>query len=280
MGDLREYLSTSAGTEGSLLIPKLIYNQLVQVAQQSLLPRELALYYMGPNDIHGSSIDVNLVDDDSISVRRVAEGADTPISVASFTSTNLKPVKYGARPYITKEMIEDGQFNQIELHIRVAGQRIAENETALIISDALDQAANTVSGGAAITIANINAAMVLLKAAYRKPTDLIVGTDVAGDLRNIDTFVEANKAGSTELLRNDVIGTIFGMKVWEIANAGMTGTNAYIIDRNWAFAIAEKRPLTVEQWDEQSKDITNLKVSQRLKVGVLRSNAIVKITTS
>jgi HK97 family phage major capsid protein len=280
MTDIKEFLGLSAGTEGSLLIEKRIYNKLVEVAKQDVIDRSLAAFYVGPGDIPGSSIDIDLVDDNSLMVRKIAEGADFPISVASFTSTNLKPVKYGLRPYITKEMLEDSKFNQIDLHLTVAGQRIAENDTALIISDALDSAANTVSGGAAITIANISTAIQYLRNAYRHPTDMIVGNEVMNDLRNIDTFVEVNKSGSDGMLRNGLVGKIFGMNVYEVSNAGMTATSAYVIDRDWAFAIAEKRPLTVEQWDEQGKDLTNLKVSQRIKVGVLRTNAICKITTS
>jgi hypothetical protein len=111
-------------------------------------------------------------------------------------------------------------------------------------------------------------------------TDLIVGPEVANDLRNIDTFVEADKLGSREAFENGLIGKIFGMDVFEASPLAITTTSAYVFDRNHAFAIAEKRPLTVEKYDEVSRDISGAVITQRLKVSTLRAGAIAKITTS
>lgn len=276
---LKELLTTSSGVEGSLLIPKTILDTLVQSVDRKRIPRDLAWQVFNPASIPGSSIDVDLEDENTSAITRVAEGAPIPIFTASYSSTNIKPAKYGGRPLITREMVEDSKFSLIEANIRTTGMKLADNETTLVVA-ALDNAANTVSGGAAITIANITRAIQYLEDNDYQATDFIVGPEVANDIRNIDTFTEADKSGVNDPSRS-MIGTIFGMQVHEVSpNAGITSTSAYVIDRNHAYAIAEKRPVTVENFDDKTHDITGIVATQRIAVSAIRTKAIAKITTS
>jgi len=278
---VQELLSTGTGTEGSLLIEKTIYASLVEEADRVLLPRELAALYFGPAQINGSSIDVDLVVPLSMKVREIAEGADIPVDQVEYTSFNMKPVKYGVSLRITREMLEDGKWNLLEHNVKYAGKRMAENENSLVISDALDNATNTISGGASVTIANITAAMQKLEEQDYTPTDFVVGYEVLNDIRNIDTFAEADKSGSAELLETGFKGTIYGMRVFRVSsNAGMTKTSAYVLDRRFAYALAEKRPLTVERFELPSHDMSAASVTHRLKARHVRADAICKITSS
>lgn len=276
---IKELLTTARGTEGSLLIPRLI-TPLVNSVDRKRLPRELAKQYFGPESIPGSSIDINLVDEDTSSVTRVAEGAPIPIFVSSYSNTNVKPAKYGGRPQITKEMLEDSLHDLMANEMEQTGRQLADNENTLVIT-ALDGAANTVSGGAAITIANITRARQYLHDNDYQATDLIIGPEVENDLMNIDTFVEADKTGGAATPSTNLIGTIFGMRVWVVSpNAGITSTSAYVIDRSQAYVIAEKRPLTVENYDDKTHDVSGIVVTQRIAVSAIRTKAIAKITTS
>jgi len=272
-------LTRDAGTEGQLLIPRTIYNTLVEAVEKKLLGRDLAAIYVGPAGIQGSSLDIDLVTEDSMKVFRVAEGAAIPLDTPDYTSTNLKPVKYAVRPLITKEMMEDSKWDLIAHAIKHAGREMAENENELY-EVVLDAAANTVTGGASITIANITRAMQYLEDADFSATDLIVGPEVANDLRNIDTFVEAQKFGSNEMLSSGFIGTIFGMNVHLVSGNIYNTLYAYVIDRNHAFAIAEKRPVTVERYNDLIKDMSGAVITTRIKCKELRTSAICKITTS
>lgn len=277
---LTEYLHTGLGTEGSLLIPRRILPTLIEESVKMLIPREVAAIYLGPAQIPGSSIDINRVIENKLKVRRVAEAAEIPLDQTEYNNLNVKPVKYGVAIRITREMLEDANFNLLEHNIRYAGRRFAENENSLVIT-ALNGADNTVSGGAAITIANITRAMQYLEDADKMPTDFIVGFEVLNDLRNIDTFVEANKVGNTEMLQRGFLGTIYGMNVIRVStNAGITTTSAYVLDRNWAYVIAEKRPVTVENFNLPTFDLVGAAITQRIDVQLLRSNAVARITTS
>jgi len=79
MNQLKEYLSTGIGTEGSLLIPSTIYNTLVEEVDKVLLPRSEAAIYIGPSGIAGSSVDINLETVNTSDVRVVGEGAEIPL---------------------------------------------------------------------------------------------------------------------------------------------------------------------------------------------------------
>ena len=280
MPNINELLTTSQGTEGSLLIEKKIYDTLIEAVQKNLIPRDQIATYVAPSGIPGSSVDIDFETADSLAVREIAEGAAVPLDVVECTSTNYKPKKYGVRPLITKEMQEDGKFDLLLQNIGRAGKEIAENETSLIITDALDSAGNTVAGGAAATIANITRAMQYLEDADFVPTTLLIGPEFANDLRNIDTFVEADKLGSTEMRMNGFIGKIFGMDVIRVSGNLITTTTGYVIDKSEAIVLVEKRPVTVEQYDDVTHDMSGAVITQRIKVGVRRSSAIAKITTS
>jgi HK97 family phage major capsid protein len=241
----------------------------------------LAAIYAGPSDIPGSSIDINLETVNSMKVREIGEGAEVIMDNQEYESFNMKPLKYGVTIRITKELLEDGKWNLLERNIKVAGKRMAENENSLVISDALDNATNTVSGAAAVTIANITRAMQYLEDSDYQPTDFLVGNEVLNDLRNIDTFVEYDKVGNTDMITKGFQGTLYGMQVIRVStNAGMTTTTSYVIDRNNAYVIAEKRPLTLEKFKLETYDMEGAVLTHRIKVRQLRASAIAKITSS
>ena len=283
METIQELLNTGIATEGSLLIVKKIYDTLIEETEKALLPRSEAAIVFGPAQIPGSSIDIDLATANTMDVRVVAEGAEIPLDNADYTSTNLKPVKYGVAIRITKELMEDAKWNLLEHNIKIAGKRFAENETNLVIT-ALDSAANTVSGGAAITIANITRAIQYLDDSDFNATTLAAGNEVINDMRNIDTFVEADKLGSREMLATGFIGRVYGLNVIRFStNAAPSSTYskyAYIYDKAQAYAIAEKRPVMIDRFDLPNCDMSAASVTQRIVAQILRSSAVAKITTA
>lgn len=280
MKTIQELLMTGAGTEGQLLIPRKIYATLIAAVQKKLLPRELAAIRIGRAGIPGSSLDMDLEDVDSMAVYKVAEGAGVPFKVQTYTSFNLKPDKYGVRPNITTEMIEDSKFPLLKRNIENAGIKMAENETKLIINNALANGTNTVSGGVSATISNMTRAIQYLEDADYEATDIIMGPEFATDVRNIDTFTEANKFGNNEMLKNGFIGTMFGMNAYRVSGNIMTTTTAYVIDRKHAYMLVEKRPITVKNYDEVSRDLSGSVVTQRIAARQIRAGATCIITTS
>ena len=281
---IQELLNTGLGTEGQLLIPRKIHDTLIEEVDKNLIPRSEAALYFGPGDIPGSSIDVDLVTPNQMDVRQIAEGAEIYIDQTAYTSFNMKPVKWGVALRITREMLEDAKWNLLQHNVKIAGKRFAENETFLILQDALDNGTSTVTGGAAITIANITRAMQYLDDEDYTATTLFVGMEVLNDLRNIDTFVEANKVGNTEMLQRGFLGTIYGLNCIKFStNAAPSSTYskyAYVTDRMHAYAIAEKRPVTIENFEMPVYDMSAASITQRIVVREVRAEAISPITTT
>lgn len=279
---IQELISTGTGTEGSLLVPKKIFSTLVMEVDKKLIPRSEAAIYIGPAGIPGSSVDVNLQKVDTMDVRVVAEGAEIPMDEQEYENFNMKPKKYGVAIRITREMMEDSMFDLLQNNIKMTGKKFAENENSLIISDALENAnSSTAQSGENVTIANITTAMLALDNEDYSPTSYFAGAEVIYDLRNIDTFAEADKFGNREMMEKGYVGRIYGMNVIMVStNAGMTTTTSYVVDKENGYVIAEKRPITIEQFDLPTFDMKGAVVTQRIKVRQLRAKAIHKITST
>ena len=283
---IQEYISRDTGVAGTLLIPKLILPILFDEADKHLIPRELAMSYTtaSQNKHQGSSWSLNEVEPDSMSIRQVGEGGEIPMGALDFENVTMEPVKYGVSVRITREMIEDGQFDLFNVHIKYAGKRFAEKETELIITE-LNSTTNAVTGGAAVTVANIAEGMNYLERYDYTPTDMLIGDEVLQDMRNIDTFVEADKAGNTDMIKTGFVGNLFGMKCARFSrNATPTpGTYckyAYIIDRANSYAVAYKRDITVENFDLPTYDMQGACITMRLDVEAVRDYATCEITTA
>lgn len=281
---IKEYITTDTGSEGTLLIPKLILPNLIEETDKNLLDRSLAAFVLGPGQIKGSSVSVNLETPNTMDVREVGEGSEITLDSMDYSSITFTPKKYGVAIRITREMMEDSQFELLQRNIRAAGKRFAENETNLTIQ-VLDGANATTAGGAAISIANITESVFDVEDNDYTPTDIIVGNEVAQDLRNIDTFAEADKWGDkTSYNRTGWIGRIYGLNVHRFStNAAPSSTYAkyaYVIDREEAYAIAIKRDITVENFDLPNYDMQGAAITQRIQVKMIRSKAVSKITTS
>ena len=179
-------------------------------------------------------------------------------------------------------MIEDSQFPLFQRNIGAAGKRFAENETNLVLGQ-LDQANSTVAGGAAVTIANIAEGIFNVEEQDYTPTDYLIGNEVHQDLMNIDTFVEADKAGNSDFLSRGFLGTIFGLNVSRYstnAGANAVATSSYVFDRTQSYAIAIARDISMENVVLPTFDMEGAVLTQRIDVKVLRTKAISKITSS
>ncbi len=282
MTKINEYISTADGTPGTLLIPKLIMPKLIEEVEKTLIPREMAAIVWGPGQIKGSSFTVNLEEPNGLDIREIGEGAEIPMDNIGFETVTFTPKKYGVAVRITREMIEDSQFELLRRNIGKAGKRFAENETNLVLGQ-LDQANSTVAGGAAITLANVAEGIFNVEEQDYDPTDYLIGNEVHQDLMNIDTFVDANKAGNTTLMQRGFVGTIFGLNVARYStNAGVNAvaTSSYVFDRSQAYAIAISRDISMENVVMPTFDMEGAVLTQRLDIKTLRTKSISKITTT
>lgn len=283
MKNIQELLNRGLGAEktGQLLIQTDIYNTLIKAVRSELIGRRYCGMILGPSDIKGSSVDVNLQTADTMSIYEVAEGAEVPMDVEAYTTWNVKPVKYAVRIYMTSEMEEDAKWEMFRYNVETAGYTFAENEDTLFIAqlDAANTAAvHTVSGSTAITIANITAAQKLVRDDKYRPTTMLIGSEILQDLQNIDTFVEADKWGNRDTIETGFVKRFLGMDV--VFNHSITSTYAFILDPRHAVMLAEKRPITMKAYDDAVRDSRGIVITQRIAFRYIRAEAVSKITTT
>jgi HK97 family phage major capsid protein len=253
----------------------------MEAVRKGLVFRNLAATIIPPAQIPGSAIKVSLQDVDSITVHAVAEGAEIPYDHESYTQRTLTPVKYGVNVGITREMIEDSQFAVALLNAGSAGYALADKEDSLVVSELSSASTaaghDVANGNATLPITDITEAIQNLENDGYTATHMVIGVEIANDIRNLDTFTEADKSGINDPGRS-LIGTIFGMNV--VVSRNVSAKLAYVIDANKAFAIAEKRPVTLENYDDHSRDMRHVVVTMRIAAGYLFAESVSEITTT
>ena len=273
--------SVAGSSTGSHLIPRTLFSEMIMALKRNLVLRSLAARVIGPSSIPGSSIDLPDQKVNTLFVNRISEGAVIPQDTESYGSRNIKPFKYGVRIGITSEMMEDSLFDVMALNIETAAQKLAENEETLIIA-ALDAAvaANgtaVANSNATLPITDITEAIQGLESNNASATHMIVGAEIANDLRNTDSFTEADKSGTNDPSKK-LVGTIFNMKV--VQSNAVSTVIAYLIDSSKSFVIIEKRPVTIERYKDFSRDMEFAVATQRVAAAYWNDVTVAKITTT
>ena len=283
MTDNKNRTSATAGSStASFLIPQVLFSKLLMAVRKKLIFRALSAKMIGPKSVPGSSLDFTEQEPESMGVYRVGSGAVIGLDAEEYSGFNIKPVKYGVRIKIPREMIEDSQWDVMALNVETAGYELADNEEALIIAQ-LDTGSGQTRGtriannNATLPPSDITAAMKGLWAENYNPTDMIVGVDVAKDIMDTDTFQEANKSGVNDPSKG-LISTIYRMKVWVSNN--VSAVYAYVIDRSRAFIGVEKRPVTIEKYFDAARDSKFAVATQRIAFRYWRPGAIARIVTT
>jgi HK97 family phage major capsid protein len=280
--DGKDFADSTAGSSGgSQLIPRTLFSELIDDVKKNLIMRALASRVIGPSSIPGSSIVLTLQEKDTMTVDRINQGGEILMDVENYSTITVEPRKYGVRIGITKEMIEDSQWDVMSMNIKTAAYELADNEDALVITE-LDTASGLTDGtrvansNATLPLTDVTAAMQGLEEEYFTPTDMVVGVEVANDIRNIDEF-NSKDYGDNSIAKR-LVGRVWGMNV--IVSHNVTAQYAYVIDRDHAFVIVEKRPVTIERYFDAARDSNFAVVTQRVAASYLRPGAVARIVTT
>ena len=267
MAKLQELLNRGSAPEQILTD---IYGTVTEAVRTKLIGTNLIALRLGPGDIPGTTLDLVHQTRNTLSVAKVGEGAEIPVSTEDTFRYQVSPEKWGTRPLVTREMIEDSLFAVMERQLKEAGYQFARSVDRNNILLALRQGRGTANTGAAsITVANITKNIYDLESNDYVATDAVMGAEVAQDVRNLDTFTEANKAGVNNPSKS-FIGNIFGMNLWQTNNltstfgASTNNTDFVVLDRNHALVYAEKRPLTVDRYNDVTRQLEGIVLSARL----------------
>jgi hypothetical protein len=184
----------------------------------------------------------------------------------------------------TKDFIEDASPNVLgDMQRRLAmALSLDETETVLNLYDAIED--EDLAGGEVIDQNNRAMdwkAVLKLHSAVRnenwKPTVLVLNETQLSQLLLDDKFIEYDylPSGGTDI-EAGLVREIMGMRVYS-STLVPEGT-AYAIDKNVAGIMLIRRDVTVEDWSDPRYDIFGLKASTRFGLGILRSDAVAKMT--
>jgi hypothetical protein len=185
----------------------------------------------------------------------------------------------------TQQYVEDCMtLNVVDTMINRLSLALTENETSAILSlynnvldedlagrSPIDQGEKVMDWNAALKLRNC------LRSENFHPKVLVLSTTQLSQLLLDDRFVNINAIPSREVDVNEgMINQILGMKV-RCSSLVPNGT-AYAIDPLVASIMLLRRDVTVEDWSDPKNDQYGIKATTRFGLGILRSNAIAKMT--
>lgn len=220
----------------------------------------------------------------------VAEGAEIPISVQDYDYRDFTAVKYGARPLISNELIEDALFDVVAMEVQKAGAKVENALNADMMYKLLENAGNecdTTGGlGSAQGVDAAASAIALNKDDY-------LGADViimcpGYERRLLNDFVPSNYFGGENAMRTGAIPTVLGMRALVYSGTPTSGTytwryttdgdiGAIVIDSKNAGAIGMRRDISLARYNDPIRDLVGCSVTMRAATNYLLANAIARI---
>lgn len=208
----------------------------------------------------------------------VAEGAEIPVGTEDYDSVTLTPKKYGVRPLISREMVEDAEWDVIEYQLAEAGRAMADLETEHIVSQMTSDAGNSVAAGTSGTLAYsdvVNIVKECLIDGYT-PDALAIHPSELADLLKDTAIQKAMEWGGEAIALSGQIARLLGMQV--LVSTKVTTGTALVVDSKHAGVLFIRRDITAEDYEDPVKDLAGVAVTARWAYTTLRTDAIGKVT--
>lgn len=219
----------------------------------------------------------------------VTEGAEIPTIVGEYSKRTFTVKKYGQNPRITRELINDGQYDVIQLEVQHAGTAVENKLNQIALTTLLDNAGNEYdSNGVDLTIKGVKAvaqAVGLIKADGFFPDTLIMSPQAEAMV--LKDFVPSNYFGGDVALTGRV-PTMMGLRAfgcgvadasasyaWEFDSDGDIGM--LVLDSKRAGAIAMREDIQVEKYNDPVRDLVGCAVTARFGINYLHANAASRI---
>ena len=289
LGDAYKFLMESEATaiSDSTLVQEEVYKTVIEGAEPIKCFREAVPI------IKTDSYSVRFIKGESGSyASKIPEGGAIEIDTQTYSKQDVTIEKYGTRPLITNELIEDGLFDVVELELKKAGQRMENTLNREMLNTILTNVTtNTLSPASThIAVSDIATAVGKVKKSNYIPDILITHPTAEGYLMSDSNLAYIAYAGTPDTLRGGNLGSrLLGLKpytctatdadsspVWDDTNAGSDVT-ALVYSKNDLGVIAMRRDITIERYDDPIHDLVGISVTMRFGTGVLRETAGCKI---
>lgn len=282
-------IGTDADISGNLLMEE-ITNTIKNGAENRRLMRDIlpTVNVKGNSvtPVYGTKPSGNLAE-------KIAEGSSFPVQTEIYSSgATININKYGTRSTITSELIEDSQFDLIEIELMRIGEKLENKLNEVVIGTLLDNHNGTTPsdvdpGASVVRYEDIGDAYEELGTIGWKPTDLIMRPRFVGQLL---TCPNSPSGAATPINADYGSGKLFGINthVLDTPYNGTTywddtdGASHYyglLLDRNNYGMIAIKQDITVENYRDYPTDLYGIVGSIKFGVGVAHNDAAVRILT-
>jgi len=208
----------------------------------------------------------------------VAEGAEIPVGTEDYDSVTLTPRKYGVRPLISREMVEDAEWDVIEYQLAEAGRAMADLETEKIIAQMISDAGNSIAAGTGGTLAYNDVVNILKECLTDNftPDVIAVHPSELADLLKDTAIQKAMEWGGPAVAPTGKVANLLGMKV--LVSTRIPSGTALVVDSKHAGVLFIRRDITAEDYEDPVKDLAGVAVTSRWAYTTLRAEAIGKIT--
>lgn len=231
-----------------------------------------------------------------INAAEVAEAAEIKDRTQDYGFRNFTIVKYGVKPRISFEMIEDGLVDVVSEEIFFAGASVENKLNMDAIVNMVANAGKISTYAAGRTSATAGNSLLqalevkgLMKAAGFFADTWIMTSDMESDLLLNSNLAHASLQGSNTVITTGRLPTyVHGMKSYVTDNGGSTAANwryttdndvgGLLLEAKRGLGVAMRRDLTVKKFDDIVRELNTITVTMRADVSYLHANAIGKVT--
>lgn len=216
---------------------------------------------------------------------KYSEGAITRLSAKkpTYVDINTDQLAESSEEW-TREFLEDATWNVLDLAVENVGRVLGQSETQDIIAlysaiadGDLAGGDDLAGGGAVLSWAGVLALHNAVRGENWKPNVLAVSEMQLHQLLNDDKFIQSVYLPSSQTdVSQASIGNVLGMSVQ--ASTLVPNGVAFAIDTRVAAVMLLRRDLTIEDWQDTKNSTYGIRATTRYGLGVLRSNAVAKMT--
>ena len=265
-------------------------------AVQADIVNDISITVLPADQIPGTTHTIDIATDGSYVPKKFMSGGQIPTETIATTQATLDfSESFGINFRITNDLIEDSQFDLIEMHIRNAGREMGEMAsdlaaTVLTASSDGDGTLNTEAGGADVTTFTdvVNARQANIADGYISDIFLASHHVIFSEIASDTTFTQDAGTWRDEIVRTG-FAPFLGLKpilveIPTVANAAgvSTGTayedlDSYVLTKDYSLLSGRKRWLRMEKYSDPVRDLVGAVVSSRQDSVTIYNDSICRI---
>jgi hypothetical protein len=219
----------------------------------------------------------------------VQEATEIPIAGEKYDYIDVNMRKIGIRPEISREMVEDAQWDVVARQLAEGGRAMAqkENELGIALLNTLATSSNNYQGYGSAVNSKTSGSFVYedvvnlistIRGQNAFPDTLFVNPTEEGSLLKDDKFIHAFYFGGLmkkALGPQEYFGQMIGFRTLT-STLETTGT-PIMLDTARAAGFVIRRDVTVEHLIDPNKDLSGAAFTSRINLGVCRHMAIAQL---